>query len=205
MTEIEKQEQAQVFLLTINDIYDDFKITLKKYCNNKHIPFNEDIYHDTILNVHDIILKHGLKDISNDGCCNYMFKSFKMNNLRQYQYANHSKRDYNIINIQELHELHEHNLSEARKDFESKVKKDLYNDYCIINILKLVEEEFDSIDYYCFRLKYLIPNMTYQKLKDLTKINNCKQKVLNIKRYLQYNFDEKSNKEAFLNEYSDFI
>ena len=80
---------------------------------------------------------------------------------------------------------------------EEKIRKQLLNDYSVVHILKRVEENFDTISFYCFRLKWLIPKMTYQKLREITKVKDCKKRCIDIMKWLKKNI----NKEDILTEF----
>ena len=85
------------FLNYINDNYTKLKHKYARYCKENNIQWDEDTFSDTILKCYDAIKKKGgLDDCTDQGIENYFFKSFKMNIMREKQYARNMKRDLNV-------------------------------------------------------------------------------------------------------------
>lgn len=197
----ENEELSEIFLTTINELYDELKNRMVKYCYNKSKLYSDDVFNDTILLCYNSILKNGLNDPSNEGCQNYFFKSFKMNTLRNTQYSYNSKRDDNVDNLNDINE----NYLQNQPKLVEKLTKDLFTDFATIYILNEVENNFDIISFYCFRIKYLIPNTTYNDLLNLTKIKDCKKRVLDVKKWLQLNVKITDIEKAFKEYYSEIL
>ncbi len=175
-------EQASRFLQFANENYDDYKKKWAKYLYDKQVDFDEDVFSDTILKVYDYIEKNGINDTTDSGLANYWFKSFNTNIKREKQYSRNVNRDKNIDATEEL-------SKEMNGEYELKLKirRHVYEDWSIFYILRLVENNFDSISFHCFRLYYILDKMTYSKLREITKVPDSKKRVVTIKNWLKDN------------------
>ena len=185
----------EIISLRYNEIKEGFIMECRKTMTN----FDEDIFQSTILNCYNTIKLKGLTDLTKQGMKNYLFKSFKMNTKREALYTRNTKRDNNIsdsdaMSIYERNGLHDETT-------EDKIKNQLFNDYSVVYILHRVEENFDTISFYCFRLKWLIPKMTYQKLREITKVKDCKKRCIDIMKWLKENVDREDIMTEFEKEY----
>lgn len=190
---------ADKWLNYINSIYIEYKNKFEQYCNSVKKKFEEDVYSETILNCYDSICRNGLKDLSQQGMKNYLFQSFKMNVVRNATYARQTKRTYNV----DISEAHEEFLLK-NEPLPLKIKKQMLNDFTVTYILFQVENNFDIISFFCFRLKHLIPKMTYQRLRDITNINDCKRKVTTINKWVRDNIDKQEVYKEFIKAYPQF-
>mgnify|MGYP003436685915 CR=1 FL=1 len=181
----------EVISVKYNEIKDGFTMECRKTMTN----FDEDIFHSTIVNCYNTIKLKGLTDLTEQGMKNYLFRLFKINTQREAQYSRNSKRDTNINGSDAMSIYEKNGLNDETT--EEKIKKQLLNDYSVVHILKRVEENFDTISFYCFRLKWLIPKMTYQKLREITKVKDCKKRCIDIMKWLKKNI----NKEDILTEF----
>lgn len=194
-----------IFINYINDNYKTLKNKYRRFCKEKQYDWDEDIFSDTILSCYTAIeRKGGLDDKSNQGIENYFFRSFKQNLQREKQYCRVSKRDlnYNSDNILDLYEewYNEHHTSER-----TKLLSDLYKDFATLYILTKVEDNFDAEHFLLFRLKYLVPQMTYKKLQEKTKAKKCRQKVIEVRDWIRANISKNDINKAFNKMYSDLI
>lgn len=194
-----KKEIADKWLNYINSIYIEYKNKFEQYCNSVKKKFEEDVYSETILNCYDSICRNGLKDLSEQGMKNYLFQSFKMNVVRNTTYARQTKRTYNV----DISEAHEEFLLK-NEPLPMKIKKQMLNDFTVTYILFQVENNFDIISFFCFRLKHLIPKMTYQRLRDITNINDCKRRVTTINKWVRDNIDKQEVYKEFIKAYPQF-
>ena len=195
------KQQADKFLKWINDNYNPQKDKLIAFCNDKKYEFDEDIFADTYLKIYDKILKYGIKDESDKGFDNYMFISFKINTLRETQYARNQKRDGNVINLTGAYEKHKNSeLTEQEK-----LKSDLYKDFATLYLLHKAEQQFDQESFYLFKLKTFEKGLTYKQLQEKTGIKGCRQKVVNIKNWLRDSVKQTDVKEEFDNLYGDIL
>ena len=194
-------EQANKYLKWINQNYDKQKSKLKAFCADKNYDWDEDIFCDTYLKIFEKILKNGIKDDSDSGFDNYTFMSFKINMLRDKQYARNLKRDNNIINLTGAYSEYLDSLLTQ----EEKLKSDLYKDFACLYLMNKVEENFDNEHFYLFRLKTFDKTMTYQKLQEKTGIKGVRQKVVNVKNWLKSNVTKKEIDEAFTDTYGNLL
>lgn len=196
---------AEVFINFINDNYKEVKDLLKVTSNQRNIQFDEDIFHNSIIRCYNTITKRGyLKDKSPYGCKSYILRSY-FNNIREDKRAAcNAKRDYNYTseNIGQLHEDWYNNAKESAKE---KIINDMFKDFALLYILMLVEENFPEEYSYLFRLKELIPNMTYTKLIKKTNAKQVRQKVCEVKRWLVENVDKDQIKQEFYEIYGDIL
>ena len=78
-----------------------------------------------------------------------------------------------------------------------------FEDYSLIYILEQVENNFDTITFYCFRLKTMLP-CTYQRLRELTKVKDCKKRVVKVNKWLRENMTRQDIYNAFISDYPSF-
>lgn len=204
LREVEKilyKQQADKFLKWINDNYQIQKDKLVAFCNDKKYEFDEDIFSDTYLKIYDKILKYGIKDDSDKGFDNYMFISFKVNTLREKQYARNQKRDGNVINLSGAYEA----FKNTELTEQEKLKSDLYKDFATLYLLHKAEQQFDQESFYLFKLKVFEKGLTYKQLQEKTGIKGCRQKVVNVKNWLKENVKQQEVKEEFDNIYGDIL
>lgn len=201
MEKILFKQQADKFLKWINDNYQIQKDKLLAFCNDKKYEFDEDIFSDTYLKIYDKILKYGIKDDSDKGFDNYMFISFKVNTLREKQYARNQKRDGNVINLSGAYEA----FKNTELSQEEKLKSDLYKDFATLYLLHKAEQQFDQESFYLFKLKVFEKGLTYKQLQEKTGIKGCRQKVVNVKNWLKENVRQQEVKEEFDNIYGDIL
>ena len=196
----EREIQAKNYLNWINNNYDRLKSKLISFCNDKKYQWDEDIFCDTYLKVYEKILKSGIKDDSDKGFDSYTFISFKINTIRNKQYAAVAKRDNNIINLSSANEAYQN----SKLTQEEKLKSDLYKDFATLYLLKQVEDNFDAEHFYLFRLK-TFTNMTYAKLAEKTGIKGVRQKVVNVKNFLKNNIKQDDIRKEFDDIYGELL
>lgn len=198
-------EDKTRFINYINDHYQQLKLKYRRFCTEKQYQWNEDIFSDTILNCYNAIARKGkLDDTTPQGIENYFFRSFKQNLQREKQYCRVAKRDmnYSSDNINEVYEewYNENNSSERVK-----LISDLWKDFATLYILTKVEDNFDAEHFLLFRLKYLVPSMTYKKLQEKTQAKKCRQKVVDVKNWVKDNVSKDEVKNAFNIMYGNLI
>lgn len=198
-------EDATVFINYINDNYDKVGGTLRILSAQRKMKFDEDAFHETILRCHRAIEKKGfLKDKTAYGIQSYLIRSYFNIILEEKRSAKNAKRDqnYNSDNIGGLYEdYYNSNFTDARQ----KIISDMYKDFSILYIMMVVEQNFDNEHYYLFKLKELIPDMTYKKLAEKTKIKAVRQKVVEVKKYIQANVTKEMIRKEFYDIYGDII
>lgn len=198
-------EDATIFLNYINDNYDKVGGTLKLLSAQRKMKFDEDAFHETILRCHKAISKKGfLKDKSPYGITSYLIRSYFNIIKEEKRSAKVKKRDmnYNSDNIGGLYEdYYNSNFTDARQ----KVVSDLFKDFSVLYIMMVVEENFDNESFYLFKLKELIPDMTYKKLSEKTGLKAVRQKVVTVKKWVQQNISKEDIRKEFYLIYGDII
>lgn len=183
---------SEQFLIWIGENYTYQKEKLQKWCAHNKYKFEEDIFSDTIVKVHDYIEKHGLRDGTPTGVDAYFFISFKNNYKRELQYS----RVKNRVELPELNKNYEEYYNSTNDSATVKIMKDLKEDFNALYILRLVEDNFDAQHTYCFKLKYLY-KLTYKELQRQTGISNSRQKVIDVLHWLKANLTKEQLDTAF--------
>jgi hypothetical protein len=194
------------FINHINDHYTELKWKYFKFCNEHQYPWDEDIYSDTIVKCYDTIVKKGkLSDTTPQGIENYFFKAFKNNIMNEKNYCRTKYRDWNINsdNINDIYEdwYNNNNISEH-----TKLVSDLWKDFATLYIMTMVEQNFDSEHFYLYRMKTLIPNMTFKKLAQECKhIKATRRKVLEVMHWVKDNITKEDIRKVFYTLYGDIV
>lgn len=190
---------AKKFLNVINSQYHILYKKWRQYCNQIDIMFDEDIYNETILKCYDYIISNNINDSTEKGMVDYFFKAFINNIKRDKQYARNQNRD----EVTDIMAFLDSQIDDNDELFYKK-KKEYFNSFMKQYILNYAGNNFDMVSFYCFRLYYLIPKMNYQKLKELTKIMDCKKRVVAIKKYIQDNINKNDIYKEFLLKFPEF-
>lgn len=192
----ENIELAEQYINYISTIYEEYIEVFSNMYND------EDLAGEVLLKTYNCIKNNGLstidleteEDLKKKVFKNYFFISAKLTNITNKKYQQKSPiRDTNE-NIDTIDDL----------PTEEKIKNQIYKDYRVMYIINTVEENFDAIDYRCFRLYHLLKNMTYAKLRQLTGIKNAKMRVITINKWLRQNITEQQIMESFNREFNDF-
>lgn len=198
-------QDETIFLNYINDHYTELKNKYYKFCQEKQYTWNEDIYSDTILKCYDVIIKNGkLKDKSPHGIESYFFMAFRNNIMNEQRYSRNKKRDKNI-NSDHINDLYELWYNDNFNDARVKITNDLFKDFSILYIMTRVEDNFDSEHFYLFKVKTLVPEMTFKKLAETTKIKASRKKVIEVMRWVKENIKKEEIRKIFYNIYGDII
>lgn len=192
---------ALKFINYINDNYDVIKQEITNYSDSIGKSFDEDIFQDSILKCYLLIEKQGkMKDNSNQGIKNYLFQAYKTNLKREQQYSRNSKRDGNVVNLNQANEHYQN----SKLTEEEKLKADLYKDFSTLYLMHKAEEQFDNESFYLFKLK-TFTNYTYKQLAEYTGLPSVRQKVVNVKNWLKQNVTKEEIDKAFELKYGDLI
>ena len=192
----ENIELAEQYINYISTIYEEYIEVFSNMYND------EDLAGEVLLKTFNCIKNNGLstidleteEDLKKKVFKNYFFISAKLTNITNKKYQQKSPiRDTNE-NIDTIDDL----------PTEEKIKNQIYKDYRVMYIINTVEENFDAIDYRCFRLYHLLKNMTYAKLRQLTGIKNAKMRVITINKWLRQNITEQQIMDSFNREFNDF-
>ena len=198
-------EDATIFLNYINDHYKKVGDTLKILCNQRHQKFDEDTFHESILRCHKAITKKGkLDDKSPYGITSYLIRSYFNLVLENKRACVNSKRDMNYDD-DNIGELQEEWSQKNQVDAKQKILGDMFKDFSVLYIMMVAESNFDSEHFYLFRLKQLQPGMTYKKLAEVTQMKGVRQKVVEVKKYIQQNVTKEMIRKEFYDIYGDII
>lgn len=193
------------FLNYVNDNYIGIQTKLKMLCGRNKQRFDEDIFHDAILRCYKCIEKKGgMNDSSPSGIEGYLIRSY-FNLVKEIKRsAMNAKRDMNITS-DNISNIYEDWYNSNNLDARSKIVNDLFKDFSILYIMMVVEQNFDNEHFYLFKLKTLIKDMTYKKLTEKTKLKAVRQKVVEVKRFIQANVTKDEIRKAFYDIYGDIL
>ena len=199
--EKEKEPQykdvADKWLQYIGTIYEEYRRKYFKMANDLNYNVNEDMLNDTILACYNSIARNNLSDTTEQGMRNYLFRAFKVNLNAKSTY---DKRKGVVDDLSALAEQYE-NQGEATYN---KIKKQLLEDYSVIYLLNKVEDNFDTITFNVFRLKTMLEKCTYQKLRDITKVRDCKKRVVKVMKWIRENITKQEILTNFKKQYPCF-
>ena len=199
--EKEKEPQytdvADKWLQYIGTIYEEYRMKYFKMANDLNYNVNEDVLNDTILACYNSIARNNLSDTTEQGMRNYLFRAFKVN---LNAISNYDKRKDVVDDLSALAEQYE-NQGEATYN---KIKKQLFEDYALIYILEQVENNFDTITFNVFRLKTMLEKCTYQKRRDITKVRDCKKRVVKVMKWIRENITKQEILTNFKKTYPCF-
>jgi hypothetical protein len=163
------ESKARQFLELTNGLYIANKKKWGKLVRDMGYTFDEDVYSDTIVKVYDHILNGDCVGDMED----YWFKSFITNIKREQGYSRNSKRD--DIDVMSY-------LDKFENDIYSEADRELF-----VRMLCMVEKSFDIRSYHCFKLYYMLPEMTFEKVNELTGLKDSKARIMKIKEWLRKN------------------
>lgn len=190
MKEPQHTEQAQEWMKQISVNYESNKKKFYKMCRDMHFNIDEDVFSETVLMCYDSISRNGLQDLSQQGCENYLFKAFRTNIYAKSSYDKR-KVDGDINSITEKY----------IDDNGDKVREQVLKDYTVIYLLNLIEENFDEISFSLWRLKYMVEKMSYEKLRNITGVKDCKKRIIHINEWLRENV----SKEEILKNFEEYF
>ncbi len=196
---LQYEDIAKKWMNFVGTRYNEYRKKFLKMVKEKEMPYIniEDTLNDTIIACYYSIGRNGLKDQTEQGMLNYLFRAFKtnLNIISKYE----KTRDTNISE-EDVSSRYENDDEPTYK----KTKEQIYADYQIVYIMDMVEQHFDTISFHCFRLKTMVNKMTYKKLKDITNINDCKKRVVAVNKWVKDNITRKDIYEAFIQDFPDF-
>ena len=183
----ENQAIADEFLKTMGKHYEAYRRSFEKY------GYPEDTINTTILYCYEAIQRNGLKDTTEQGQKNYFFRAYNTN-VRCQQDPYKQRKDDNVEPVKD----------EIEETAEEKFADQLYRDYATLYLIKAAEQQFDKVDFWCFRIKHLVPKTSYEKLRQITGIKDCKRRVVSINRWLKENITNDEIRESFQMDFPDF-
>lgn len=179
----ENQADADLFMETIGKNYETLKVGCRANQLKANKPWSEDAFQDTVVLCYETIQRRGIRDKSDQGIRNYFFNALKMNVLHE------AVLPYNSRKVEDEELINNYDPMDEREG-EQKVKEQLFNDFAVVHILELAEANCDPLSFYCFRLKYLLPHMSFAKLIKMTGVKNAKTRVKSVVEWLKENTDE---------------
>ena len=197
-------KDQDLFLNFINQNYVDLKNKYWKFCQENFYDWDEDVYSDTIIRCYDIIERNGLKDKSPYGIESYFFKAFVNNIRNEKNYSRIKKRDFNITS-DNINDIYENWYNKTQDSSKVKLVNDLFKDFAILYIMTKVENNFDAEHFYLYRLKSLVPDMTFKRLAETTKIKASRLKTIEVQRWVKDNIKKEDVRTAFFQIYGDLI
>ena len=199
--EKEKEPQykdvADKWIQYIGTIYEEYRMKYFKMAIDLNYNVNEDMLNDTIIACYNSIARNNLSDTTEQGMRNYLFRAFKVN---LNAISNYDKRKDVVDDLTALAEQYE-TQGEATYN---KIKKQLFDDYSVIYLLNKVEDNFDTITFNVFRLRTMLEKCTYQKLRDITKVRDCKKRVVKVMKWVRNNITKKEILTNFKKTYPCF-
>lgn len=195
---------ADAYLVWVSKNYTHLKNKYFKFCQENQFDYDEDIFSETYLKIYDVILKKGIEDSSEKGFDNYTFKSYKNNIMNEKNYCRTRCRDYNYT-TEKIAIAYDDWYNKTNDTAREKLISDLFKDYAVLYIMYQVEANFDAEYFYLYRLKSLIPNMTFKKLADTTHIKASRRKVIEVQRFVKEHIKKEDIRKAFYAEYGDLL
>lgn len=185
-------EQLQMFYDVVENNYNDFKKKMKQMCFINHITYSDDVLQETILKVAEMIIKKGLKDTTEKGIMNYLFRSYKLNTYQEHL-QNQKKRIDENVDYQTL-EIEDVPYDESHFN---------YSKLASIYMLNRVKQEFGELTAAIWRLRYMVKingeELNYKKIKQMTNIQDVRKRIVEVNRYIRDNITEQDIKDAIKN------
>ena len=190
----ENQADADLFMETIGKNYEALKVGCRANQLKSNKPWSEDAFQDTVVLCYETIQRRGIRDKSDQGIRNYFFNAFRMNVLHE------AVLPYNSRKVDDEELVNNYDPLDER-DGEHKVKEQLFNDFAVVRILELAEANCDPLSFYCYRLKFLMDKMPYQRLVTITKIKSAKARVKSVIEWIKENVTEEELRKEFEEKY----
>ena len=190
----DNQADADLFMETIGKNYEALKVGCRANQLKSNKPWSEDAFQDTVVLCYETIQRRGIRDKSDQGIRNYFFNAFRMNVLHE------SVLPYNSRKVDDEELVNNYDPLDER-DGERKLKEQLFNDFAVVRILELAEANCDPLSFYCYRLKFLMDKMPYQRLVNITKIKSAKARVKSVVEWIKENVTEEELRKEFEEKY----
>lgn len=163
----ENKQVAEDFLKYVGTVYKE----LSDYFNEKY-GWDEGLLDDAILKVYKYVLNKGVESRKNWKGLLFM----AANNLQKDRY-----RKKKVIDTDRYMDMQQHSTTEE------KVDKDIMKSWSVMELLDIVENNFDQISFYCWRVYHLVPGTTYKKLRNITNVRDAKERVVEVNKFLREN------------------
>ena len=193
---MENKERADLFLQEIGSELKQYTAKWKKYFFDSGLPFDIDVLNDTIIKCYDIILKKGLREGEKESW-NYLFKAFKINSIRELQYARNKNRD----EVEDINILYETYMNKQHSA-EYKIASDLWTDFQVNYIARTVEFNWDKNTFYLFKLKFIL-QLDDDQIKKKSKNPNWKKDIRALVKWLKASVRKEDIIKEFNQKYPD--
>ena len=193
---MDNKQRADLFLQEIGSELKQYTAKWKKYFFDSGLPFDIDVLNDTIIKCYDIILKKGLREGKKESW-NYLFKAFKMNSIRELQYARNKNRD----EVEDINILYETYMNKQHSA-EYKIASDLWTDFQVNYIARTVEFNWDKNTFYLFKLKFIL-QLDDDQIKKKSKNPNWKKDIRALVKWLKASVRKEDIVLEFNQKYPD--
>lgn len=193
---MENKLRADLFLQEIGPELKQYTAKWRKYFFDSGLPFNIDVLSDTIVKCYDTIQKKGLREGQKESW-NYLFKAFKMNSIRELQYARNKNRD----EVEDINVLYETYLNKQHSA-SYKIAKDLWTDFQVDYIARVVEYNWDKNTFYLFKLKFIL-QLDDAQIRKKSKNPNWKKDIRTLIRWLKASVSKEDILKEFNQKYPD--
>lgn len=175
---MDNKKRADQFLQEISPKLKEYEYKWRTYFKEIDLPFDIDVLHDTVLKCYDTISRLGLKQGEKESL-NYLFKAFKMNSIRELQYARNKNRD----EVEDINILYETYMNKQHSA-EYKIASDLWTDFQVNYIARTVEFNWDKNTFYLFKLKFIL-QLDDDQIKKKSKNPNWKKDIRTLVKWLK--------------------
>lgn len=193
---MENKERADLFLQEIGPELKQYTAKWRKYFFDSGLPFDIDVLNDTIIKCYDIIQKKGLREGEKESW-NYLFKAFKMNSIRELQYARNKNRD----EVEDINILYETYMNKQH-GADYKIASDLWTDFQVNYIARTVEFNWDKNTFYLFKLKFIL-QLDDDQIKKKSKNPNWKKDIRALVKWLKATVRKEDIIKEFNQKYPD--
>ena len=193
---MENKLRADLFLQEIGPELKQYTAKWRKYFFDSGLPFNIDVLSDTIVKCYDTIQRKGLREGQKESW-NYLFKAFKMNSIRELQYARNKNRD----EVEDINVLYETYLNKQHSA-SYKIAKDLWTDFQVDYIARVVEYNWDKNTFYLFKLKFIL-QLDDAQIRKKSKNPNWKKDIRTLIRWLKASVSKEDILKEFNQKYPD--
>lgn len=196
---------ADDFMNYVGTIYDE-------YFNNfvEILQFEPDIVQDSLMRTYNAILYNGIDNpvyVDENTPVEEREKIYR----NKWFIACKNNGSVGITSDRYRTRRSDNDITHILKDEEyttadDKVRNDMWNDFRTLYLLEHVCKNFSVQTCYCFRIYYMVPDMTYKKLQQLTKLKDARTRVTTVNRYLRENKErlQKDMEKAFTTQYPQF-
>ena len=193
---MDNKERADQFLKDISPKLKEYEYKWRTYFKEISLSFDIDVLNETVIKCYDTISRLGLKEGQKESL-NYLFKAFKMNSIRELQYARNKNRE----EVEDVGLLHEQFMN-SQKSADYKIVYDLWTEFQFNYITRQVELYFDKSAFYLFKLKYIL-QLEDDKIRKKSRNQNWKKDLKDIVKWLKANVKKEDIIREFNQKYPE--